>query len=319
MAAFSRESEKRWGWKTPGKIKDQTRRSGSIGRWKQTRISLGSANEIDAMESAGLPPQELPQQALSGKEFTGEVATKVSLLPVLNDNYVFFLHNTRQAVVVDPAVAKPVQRWLESNQLELLAILHTHHHSDHIGGSPGLLQRWPHCQVIAAQADRDRIPFQTHGVSHGESFPLLGRQVRVLGVPGHTRAHLAYYLPALDTDQQEELFCGDTLFAGGCGRLFEGTADQMHQSLQRLLALPAATRVWCAHEYTESNLRWAAACERDNAAIRARLEAVRTLRQAGRPTIPSNLALEQQTNLFVRAGDGQELAALRAHKDGWHG
>ena len=252
-------------------------------------------------------------------EFIGEVATQVTLLPVLNDNYVFVLHNSRQAVVVDPAVAEPVQAWLEAHQLELVGLLHTHHHSDHIGGSPGLLQRWPCTQVIAAEADRDRIPFQTHGVGHGDAFSLLGRQVRVLGVPGHTRAHLAYHLPALEAGQQEELFCGDTLFAGGCGRLFEGTAEQMHQALQRLMALPAHTRVWCAHEYTEANLRWASAYASDNGAIAARLEAVQALRRAGQPTIPSSVALEQQTNLFVCAGDGRELAALRAHKDGWHG
>jgi len=252
-------------------------------------------------------------------EVIGEVATQVTLLPVLSDNYVFVLHNSRQAVVVDPAVSKPVEAWLETHQLELVAILHTHHHSDHIGGTPGLLQRWPCSQVIAAEADHDRIPFQTHGVGHGDVFPLLGRQVRVLGVPGHTRAHLAYHLPALEAGQQEELFCGDTLFAGGCGRLFEGTAEQMYQALQRLMALPAHTRVWCAHEYTEANLRWASAYANDNRAIAARLEAVQALRRAGQPTIPSSLALEQQTNLFVRAGDGRELAALRAHKDGWHG
>jgi hydroxyacylglutathione hydrolase len=259
----------------------------------------------------------MDQAALSDSK--GETATKVSLLPVLNDNYVFVLHNSRQAVVVDPAVAEPVQSWLETHQLELVAILHTHHHSDHIGGSPGLLQRWPRCQVVAAAADRERIPFQTHSVSHGDAFALLGRQVRVLGVPGHTRAHLAYHLPALEADQQAELFCGDTLFAGGCGRLFEGTAEQMHQSLQRLMDLPSETRVWCAHEYTEANLRWASTCASDNQAITSRLDAVRALRRAGQPTIPSTLALEQQTNLFVQAENGRELAALRAHKDGWHG
>ena len=259
------------------------------------------------MEQAALP------------DVIGEVATSVTLLPVLKDNYVFVLHNGRQAVVVDPAVAKPVQAWLETHQLELVAILHTHHHSDHIGGTPGLLQRWPRCQVVAAEADRERIPFQTRGVSHGDAFSLLGRQVRVLGVAGHTRAHLAYHLPALEAGQQEELFCGDTLFAGGCGRLFEGTAEQMHQALQRLWALPAQTRVWCAHEYTEANLRWASAYASDNEAIAARLEAVQALRRAGQPTIPSTLALEQQTNLFMRAADGRELAALRADKDGWHG
>ena len=262
---------------------------------------------------------EHPSLAATPPAPSEEVATQVSLIPVLNDNYVFVLHNVRQAAVIDPAVVDPVHAWLDARQLHLVAILQTHHHGDHIGGSPGLLQRWPGCWVYAAEADLARIPFQTHGVSHGDVFSLLGRQVTVLGVPGHTRAHVAYHLPALDSGQQGELFCGDTLFAGGCGRLFEGTAEQMHQSLQRLMSLPAETRVWCAHEYTEANMRWASAQAKEQPAIAQRLHEVQALRRAGEPTIPSSLALEGMTNLFVRARDGRELAALRAHKDGWHG
>lgn len=260
--------------------------------------------------------QRLTSESIPASE---EVATSVCLLPVLNDNYVFVLHNRHQAALIDPAVAEPVRAWLEAHQLDLIAILQTHHHGDHIGGSPGLLQRWPGCLVYAAAADQDRIPFQTHGMSDGDAFHLLGRQVKVLGVPGHTRAHVAYYLPAQGPGQRGELFCGDTLFAGGCGRLFEGTAEQMHQSLQKLMHLPAETRVWCAHEYTEANLRWASAKAMDDAAIAQRLEEVRARRQAGEPTIPSTLALEGQTNLFVRAKDGEALAALRAHKEAWNG
>ena len=173
--------------------------------------------------------------------------------------------------------------------------------------------------MFAAAADRDRIPHQTDGLRHGDRFPLLGREVRVLEVPGHTRSHIAYHLPAQAPDQRDELFCGDTLFAAGCGRLFEGTAEQMHASLARLMALPETTRVWCAHEYTEANLRWAHAEAPNNIAIAERLAAVRALRQASLPTIPSTLAEERLTNLFVRAADSQELAALRESKNDWRG
>ena len=205
-----------------------------------------------------------------------EQALEVSLLPVLQDNYVFLLRRGNEAAVVDPAVAEPVMAALEGQGLELVAVLQTHHHSDHIGGTPALLRRWPQAAVIASAADRSRIPFQTRGVRGGDRFELLGTTVQVLEVPGHTRCHLAFHLPMQQPGDPAggHLFCGDTLFAGGCGRLFEGTPAQMHASLQSLAALPAATWVWCAHEYTEANLRWAAAEEPGDAAIAARLAQV---------------------------------------------
>jgi hydroxyacylglutathione hydrolase len=215
---------------------------------------------------------------------------------------------------VDPAVAEPAIAWLKERNLELVAVLQTHHHSDHIGGTPGLLRQWPAAEVVAARADRPRIPFQTRGVADGDRFTLLGQPVEVLEVPGHTRAHLAYHLPL-----QGDLFCGDTLFAGGCGRLFEGSPEQMHRSLARLAALPETTRVWCAHEYTEANLRWAAAARPEDGAIAERLRQVQRRRAEGRPTIPSSIAEEKRTNLFVRAADGRELAALRRSKEHWAG
>jgi hydroxyacylglutathione hydrolase len=262
-------------------------------------------------------------------------ATAVDLIPALSDNYVFVWHQQAghavpgQAVVVDPAVAPPVIDWLEQRHLELVAVLQTHHHSDHIGGTPELLRRWPATEVIAAAADRQRIAFQTHPVRGGDRFNLLGRPVEVLDVPGHTSAHVAYYLPPVP-DGHGELFCGDTLFAGGCGRLFEGSAEQMHHSLQQLAALPDATRVWCAHEYTLANLRWAAALTagangRDDdgtaahGAIAARLAAVERLRRAGGFTIPSSIAQERATNLFLMATSPAELALRRRHKDHWKG
>lgn len=244
----------------------------------------------------------------------------VQRIPVLRDNYVFVLQRAGRAVVVDPALAEPVIDELERQGLELVAILQTHHHSDHIGGSPGLLERWPGAAVIAARADRERIPFQTVGVADGDRVQLLGQELEVLAVPGHTRAHIAFHLPAPGGQGGEaggDLFCGDTLFAGGCGRLFEGTAEQMWQSLQRLAALPAATRVWCAHEYTETNLRWAASERPEDGAILQRLEQVRQQRRRGLPTIPSRIDLERATNLFLRSRSSAELARLRESRNGW--
>jgi hydroxyacylglutathione hydrolase len=223
-------------------------------------------------------------------------ALKVCLIPVLSDNYVFVIEHGQQAAVVDPAVAEPVIAALEAKGLELTAILHTHHHSDHIGGTPGLLKRWP----------------QAEGVQGGDHVPLLGEEVQVLDVPGHTRAHIAFVLP-----ESGHLFCGDTLFAGGCGRLFEGSAQQMHGSLQALAALPAETRVWCAHEYTASNLTWAAEQHPEDQAIAARLAEVLERRHQGLPTIPSSIGLERATNLFVRAPNPGALAELRQSKDHW--
>ncbi|MEY3749728.1 MAG: hydroxyacylglutathione hydrolase [Cyanobacteriota bacterium] len=254
------------------------------------------------------------------QEALGLAASQVSLIPVLSDNYVFVLHGPGPgpAAVVDPAVAEPVIDWLEQRGLALQAILHTHHHHDHIGGAPALLQRWPNAAVIASAADRARIPLQTQGVQGGDQLQLLGRGVQVLDVPGHTAHHLAFYLPPLN-QEAGHLFCGDTLFAGGCGRLFEGTPAQMHHSLQQLAALPADTLVWCAHEYTAGNLRWAAAERPEDAAIAERLAEVLMLRQQNQPTIPSRIELERATNLFVRAADPDSLRQLRGRKDLWRG
>ena len=256
------------------------------------------------------------QQALT----TAPIAQRVSLIPVLSDNYVFVLHGASrgQAVVVDPAVAEPVISWLEQRGLELSAILHTHHHHDHIGGTQGLLQRWPKAAVIASGADQARIPLQTLAVQGGDQLELLGRSVAVLAVPGHTAHHIAFYLPPAG-DDGGHLFCGDTLFAAGCGRLFEGTPQQMHASLQALTSLPEATKVWCAHEYTAGNLRWAAVQCPGDVAIQERLAVVEALRARNEPTIPSSIGLERATNLFVRAADADTLRKLRGSKDLWKG
>ncbi|QEY31323.1 hydroxyacylglutathione hydrolase [Synechococcus sp. RSCCF101] len=259
------------------------------------------------------------------------IATQVTAISILSGNYAFVLHpagpcHGPSALVVDPGEAGPVRRWLEQRGLELAGILQTHHHRDHIGGSLELKRRWPGATVWAAEADRERIPFQDRSLRGGEVLELLGRRIRVMAVPGHTRCHLAYHVAPVsacgdgDVDAGGgELFCGDTLFLGGCGRLFEGTPAQMHASLQQLAALDARTRIWCAHEYTLSNYRWAASERPDHAAVRERLAWAMACAAAGRPTVPGLLAEERRSNLFLTSRTPEELGALRASKDRWQG
>ena len=240
---------------------------------------------------------------------------------VLNDNIVWIWVHGDQAIVIDPAVAEPILDWLEMRGLQLVAVLQTHHHSDHIGGTPGLLQRWPSAEVVASADDQERIPFQTRSVRDGDEIHLLGRPVKVLDVRAHTRAHIAYWLPqeASSTCVNSVLFCGDTLFSGGCGRLFEGTPADMHRALQRLGSLPPETLVCCAHEYTEGNLSWAAQQVPDDAVITNRLKEVQAIRRSGSLTLPSSIEEEWRTNLFLRATSSEQLGRLRQHKDNWRG
>ena len=240
---------------------------------------------------------------------------------VLDDNIVWVWVSGNQAVVVDPALTEPVVDWLNKRGLQLAAVLQTHHHSDHIGGTPGLLQHWSSAAVIAAADDQERIPFQTLSVHDGVEFQLLGKPVRVLDVRAHTRAHIAYWLPkGIGSNKPTSvLFCGDTLFSGGCGRLFEGTPVEMHRALQKLGSLPAETLVYCAHEYTEGNLRWAAQQVPDDAFITQRLKEVQAKRQSGALTLPSSIGEEWRSNLFLRAVNSEQLERLRQHKDNWRG
>ena len=241
-------------------------------------------------------------------------------LPVLQDNVVWVWTRGQEAVVVDPAVASPVQDWLTSRGLELKAVLQTHHHPDHIGGTLALLQHWPTADVVASANDRERIPFQTISVKGGDQLRLLNTDGQVIDVAAHTRAHLAFVITAdADPAVGPLVFTGDTLFAGGCGRLFEGSASDMHTALQRLNALPAETKVCCAHEYTEANLRWAVEQRPDDSTIAARLEDVRQRRSRGELSLPSSIALERATNLFLQADTPDALAELRVHKDRWRG
>lgn len=225
---------------------------------------------------------------------------EISPIPAFKDNYIWLLVRERSALVVDPGDAAPVVDRLESLGLDLAAILVTHHHADHQGGVGELVRRY-RADVYAPAAES--ITGTTSPLHGGETLTLLGESVEVLAVPGHTRGHLAYRCA-------NALFCGDTLFGAGCGRLFEGTPAQMAASLARIAALPDETLIHCAHEYTEINLRFASTVEPDNPDIRQRIARVRALRADGRPSVPSTLAEEKATNPFLRCAQPAVRAAL---------
>ena len=216
-------------------------------------------------------------------------------IPAFNDNYIWAIRDGDQCVIVDPGDAAPVEAWLSDQGLTLSALLITHHHPDHVGGVSALCRDR---DIPVYGPARETIPEMDHPLGDGDRVRLAtpDLELDVMEVPGHTLGHIAFYAP-----RQGWLFCGDTLFAGGCGRLFEGTPEQMHHSLTRLAGLPEDTQVFCAHEYTLANLRFAHAVEPDNADIRVRLEVVEELRAADRMTLPTDLALEKRTNPFLRA------------------
>ncbi|EFA69425.1 hydroxyacylglutathione hydrolase [Cylindrospermopsis raciborskii S07] len=223
-------------------------------------------------------------------------------LSALSDNYIFLLYDSYHniAAVVDPAQPEPVMEKLTELQCNLVAIFNTHHHHDHVGGNQKLIEKFPQVTIYAGIQDRGRIPGQQVFLQANDIVKFGDRQAIVLFIPGHTRAHIAYYFPPVTPGETGELFCGDTLFAGGCGRLFEGTPAQMVESLTQLRALPDNTRVWCAHEYTWNNLRFALTVDSENQELQKRLTEVTALRQLQQPTVPSLLGIEKQTNPFLR-------------------
>jgi hydroxyacylglutathione hydrolase len=231
---------------------------------------------------------------------------KIHQIPLLRDNYGYLLvcEKTNQAAVVDPSEAEPVLRKINEQKIDLKAILNTHHHRDHTGGNEGLLagQR---VDVYGHRSDRDRIPGLTRGIDEGDVISIGDLTGEVLFIPGHTTGHIAYLFG-------DALFCGDTLFTAGCGRLFEGTPEQMHASLSKLMALRDDTRIFCGHEYTESNLRFALTVEPKNPKLVTRYERVQAQRARGLSTVPSSLEEEKQTNPFLRWDSKEIQATVRA-------
>ena len=236
-------------------------------------------------------------------------------IPAFTDNYLWLLHDGRRALVVDPGDAGPVLQALAQHGLALASILVTHHHPDHTGGVAALHEATG-APVYGPATESIPEPFTP--LKEGDTVQALGLDFQVLDVPGHTAGHIAFYAP--DVDGQPLLFCGDTLFSGGCGRLFEGTPAQMLASLDKLAALPGTTRVCCTHEYTLGNLRFALAAEPGNAELAAYQAHCLRLREQGLPTLPSTIAQEQLINPFLRTRQASLVAAAQrldasAHDD----
>jgi len=238
---------------------------------------------------------------------------KIIGIRVLTDNVIWLWKNKKSAVVVDPALSKPVIEYLKDNNLNLEAILQTHHHLDHIGGTRELMKEWPNVKVIASIKEKDRIPFQNSSVSDGDKLRLLHNEVKVIEVIGHTSSHIAFYF----NNKFPILFIGDTLFSAGCGRIFEGTYEQMYNSLKKIKSLPKNTLIYCAHEYTKSNLLWALDLEPENQNIKNKLIEVEKKIALKELTIPFLLEEEMKINLFLRADNLEKFSYLRANKDSW--
>ena len=238
---------------------------------------------------------------------------RITGIRVLSDNVIWIWENNISAVVVDPALAQPVIEYLKVNNLNLEAILQTHHHSDHIGGTRELIKKWPNVKVIASLKEKNRIPFQNSSVSDGDKLRLLNKEVQVIEVIGHTRSHIAFYFH----NEVPILFIGDTLFSAGCGRIFEGTYKQMYNSLNKIKSLTKNTHIYCAHEYTKSNLLWALDLEPENQNIKNKLIEVEKKIALKELTIPCLLEEEMEINLFLRSENLKKFSYLRANKDSW--
>ncbi len=236
-------------------------------------------------------------------------------IPALSDNYIWLAHEpvSGETVVIDPAEAEPVLAAAAARGWTITQIWNTHWHPDHVGGNAGI-KAATGCTITGPVAERDRIATLDVTVQGGDSVHLGSVRAEVIDVPAHTSGHIAYHLTSEST-----IFVGDTLFAMGCGRLFEGTAEQMFDNMTRLARLPGETQVYCAHEYTESNGRYALVAEPENTALAERMAQVLAMRARGEPTVPTTIALERATNPFMRAGSASELAERRAAKDNFRG
>lgn len=234
----------------------------------------------------------------------------VSAVPVLNDNYVWMIQDrdSGETAAVDPSVADPVLEAATANGMRITQVLNTHWHPDHTGGNEGIKAATG--SPITAPAEARRVSQIDRVVAEGDRVTVVGAEAVVWDIPAHTAGHIAYYF-----EEERMIFVGDTMFAMGCGRLFEGTAAQMYASLQRIASLPGDVRIYCGHEYTLANARFAAHVEPDSPAIKERMARVEAMRRAGEITLPTTVAEERETNPFVRASNAEEFARLRAEKD----
>jgi hydroxyacylglutathione hydrolase len=232
-------------------------------------------------------------------------------IPALSDNYIWLVHepDSGETMAVDPAEADPVLAEAARRGWSITQIWNTHWHPDHTGGNAAI-KAATGCTITGPAAEQAKIPTLDRTVAEGDTVRLGAVEAQVIEVPAHTAGHIAYYLPA-----EQTVFVGDTLFAMGCGRLFEGTAEQMFRNMNRLAALPPETKAYCAHEYTQSNGRYALVAEPDNQALIDRMQQVDAARARGEPTVPTTIALERATNPFMRAASVEELAERRAAKD----
>lgn len=232
-------------------------------------------------------------------------------VPAFNDNYIWAIEQDKQCLVVDPGDATPVLAYLDQKQLSLSGILITHHHADHTGGLKTLLSKFPDCPVYGPEGNH--INGVTDHLGDGDNMtPLPGLSLTVITVPGHTLDHIAYYAEDSFTGSPI-LFCGDTLFAGGCGRIFEGDARMMYTSLGRLCELPAETLVYCAHEYTLANLHFACKADPDNQDLLSRMQREQNKREQDQPTLPSSIGIELRTNPFLRCHSREVAKQVATH------
>lgn len=241
---------------------------------------------------------------------------KIHMLPVLEDNYIFILidEDKQEAAVVDPALAEPVLSYLSQNKLKLIKIFNTHHHYDHVGGNKELVKAFPNIKIYAGANDSGRIPCQTHYLKHGDTVFFANEMASVYFVPGHTVGHICYYFPL--KSGEHHLFIGDTIFAGGCGKLFEGTMQQMFASLKFLRDnLPEKTKIWCAHEYTVENYLILQKLEPENIAIKERLEHSINLRKSNQFTVPFTMKDEKFSSSFLRWDDRKLKNTIKVTSD----
>lgn len=234
---------------------------------------------------------------------------KIHIIPTLSDNYTYVLEGNGECAVIDAGEAPPVIEFLEEHNLKPDLIINTHHHGDHIGGNAEIKNKYG-CKIAAPEKETLKIGYVDIPLSENSALQVCGQAVQILETPGHTLGHICLYFPV-----SKALFSADTLFSLGCGRLFEGSPDQMWRSFQKIMALPEDTDIYPGHEYTLANAKFCLTVEPDNDNLKARYKEVQDLRDQNKPTIPSSLGQEKKTNVFLRANSAERFAEIRAQKD----